>query len=271
MDAAGSSGPELDIKLPLPTVKPTPRWVRVRIGDQWIADSRNALLLTWYGPGRLPTYCFPPGDVRTDLLAAPGDMARDGVSVKHDVLGTDGVLPGVARVFHEPPEEFAALRDHVTFVWHDPRLQWFEEALQVHVHARDPEKRVDAVPSGRHIRVALDGTTVAESDRTVAVFETHLPTRWYFPPVDVRQDLLEATDSISRCPYKGTARWWSVRTPARVHRDVAWAYPETVVEIPRIAGLVAFLNERVDLIVDGEPQRRPVTPWTFGLGESYQS
>ena len=268
MNAAESQGPAFDIQLPAPSVKPTPRWVRVRVGEHWIADSRNALLLSWYGPGRLPTYCFPPDDVRTDRLVSTGDLAADGVSTKYDVLTTDDVLPGAARLFLEPPEELAALRDHVTFIWHDPRLQWFEEALQVHVHARDPEKRVDAVPSGRHIRVDLDGTTVAESDRTVAVFETHLPTRWYFPPVDVRQDLLEATDSVSRCPYKGTARWWSVRTPAGVHSDVAWSYPETVVEIPRIAGLVAFFNEHVDLYVDGEPQRRPVTPWTYRLTET---
>jgi uncharacterized protein (DUF427 family) len=256
--------PRFDIELPGPAVAPTPRWVRVRVGGEWIADSRRALLLTWYGPGRLPTYCFPPADVRMDRLAATAGTARDGVSTRYDVHHSGGTLPGAARVFLDPPEEFTALRDHVTFIWHQPSLQWFEEALQVHVHARDPSKRVDAVPSGRQVRVTLDGETIAESDRPVAVFETTLPTRWYLPPEHVRPEFLEATDSVTRCPYKGTARWWSVRTPTGVHRDVAWSYPESVVEIPRIAGLIAFFNERVDLYLDGELQRRPVTPWSFG-------
>ncbi len=60
---------------PAPRVEPTPRWVRVQAGDAWVADSRRALLLAWYGPGRLPTCCFPPEDVRTDLLAPLGEAA----------------------------------------------------------------------------------------------------------------------------------------------------------------------------------------------------
>ena len=31
---------------------------------------------------------------------------------------------------------------------------------------------------------------------------------------------------------------------------------------PRIAGLVCFRNERVDLTVDGQKLERPVTPWS---------
>ena len=42
--------------LPEPRVEPTPRWVRVRAGDDTlVADSRRALILAWYGPGMLPT------------------------------------------------------------------------------------------------------------------------------------------------------------------------------------------------------------------------
>jgi uncharacterized protein (DUF427 family) len=255
--------PKFDIDLPGPAVEASPRWVRVRAGGQWLADSRRALLLTWYGPGQLPTYCFPADDVRMDLLTTTDSTSSDGVSTRYDVRVGDETLQHAARVFHETPDGLDAIRDHVTFIWHDQRLQWFEEALQVHVHAKDPHKRVDAVPSERAVRVELDGTTIAESSRAVAVFETYLPTRWYFPPEDVRMDLFEATETVSMCPYKGTARWWTVRTPAGEHRDVAWSYPQAVVENPRVAGLVAFLNERIDLTVDGEPQRRPFTPWSL--------
>ena len=53
---------------PPATIMPSPRWVRVKAGDTLIADSRRAQLLAWYGPGRLPTYCLPAEDVRTDLV-----------------------------------------------------------------------------------------------------------------------------------------------------------------------------------------------------------
>lgn len=102
-------------------------------------------------------------------------------------------------------------------------MQWFEEALEIHVHARDPPKRVDAVPSERHVRVELAGELVAESRRPLALFETSLPTRWYLPAHDVAWDKLEPSDTVTQCPYKGTARYWSVRAGGQLHRDVAWS------------------------------------------------
>ena len=246
--------------MPPPRVEPTPRWVRVRAGDIWVADSRRALLLAWYGPDILPTYCFPAEDVRTDLLA-PSAGGGSTVAVAHDVQVGDAVLPGAAMRFGDPGPPLSAVAGHWSFTW-DGRVSWFEEALEVHVHARDPTKRVDVVPSERRIRVEVAGQVLAESTRPHALFETTLPTRWYLPVDDVEWELLEPSDTVSQCPYKGTARYWSVRAGGEVHRDLAWSYPEPVVECPRIAGLVCFFNEKVDMVIDGVPQPRPITPWS---------
>ncbi len=259
--------PPFDIEVPQPRVEPTPRWVRVRAGAQLIADSRRALLLVWYGPGMLPTYCFPAQDVRIDLMhpsaeADPSAEAASGWIAEHDVRIGDDLLEGAAQRFSDPPAPLSALDGHWSFTW-DGRVSWFEEALEVGTHARDPSKRVDVVPSERHVRVELGGELVAESHRPHALFESWLPTRWYLPAEDVRQELLEPSQTVTTCPYKGTARYWSVRTGNEIHRDVAWSYPEPVAETPRIAGLVTFLNEKVDLVIDGVPQKRPFTPWSL--------
>jgi uncharacterized protein (DUF427 family) len=241
-------------------VEPTARWVRVRAGGELVADSRRAQLLSWFGPGRLPTYCMPPEDVRADLLV-PSGGALDGFLVAHDVAIGGRVLERAATRFSGVPDELAPLEGTWTFTW-DGRLRWFEEALEAHVHARDPLSRVDAVPSERHIRVSVDGELLAESRRPHAVFETGLPTRWYLPGQDVRRDLLVPSATLSRCPYKGTARYWSVQVGGVLHDDLAWSYEDPVVECPRIAGLIAFFDERVDVEVDGEPVERPRTPWS---------
>ena len=249
---------------PFPVVvEPTPRWVRVRAGDRVVADSRRALLLSWYGPGMLPTYCLPAADVASDLLVPAADPGPGlgGVTVPHDVRAGRTTLAGVAHLFRDPPPPLAALDGHWTFAW-EAGLRWYEEALEVRVHARDPHKRVDVVPSERHVQVAVGGTVVADSRRPHALFETGLPTRWYLPPEDVDQAPLEPSETVTMCPYKGTARYWSVRVGDALHHDLAWSYPEPVVECPRIAGLVCFFNERVDLTVDGEPVERPRTPWS---------
>jgi uncharacterized protein (DUF427 family) len=67
---------------------------------------------------------------------------------------------------------------------------------------------------------------------------------------------------VSRCPYKGTASYLSVRAGGALHTDIAWTYADPVPECPRIAGLIAFFNERVDLVIDDVRVERPRTPWS---------
>jgi uncharacterized protein (DUF427 family) len=47
-----------------------------------------------------------------------------------------------------------------------------------------------------------------------------------------------------------------------VLEDIAWSYPSPIPENLRIAGLICFRNEWVDLIADGGQLQRPVTPWS---------
>ncbi len=49
------------------------------------------------------------------------------------------------------------------------------------------------------------------------------------------------------------------------HNDLAWAYQEPGRGMGVLAGLVCFLNERVDHIVDGVVIMRPDTQWSGGM------
>lgn len=248
---------------PAPFVERTPRWIRVRFGGEIVADSRRALLLVQYGPGRLPAYYFPPDDVRMDLLEQSEPDPQDGDTARWTLHVGDRVAEGTASMPLAPPSALAALDGHLTFAW-NAMDAWYEEEEEVFVHARDPHKRVDVLHSSRHVRVVIAGETVAETRRPTLLFETSLPTRYYLPQEDVRTDLLEPSDTTSRCPYKGIARYWSARVGGEIARDIAWGYPEPIPECPKIAGLICFFNERVDLYVDAESQPRPQTPWSVG-------
>ena len=231
-------------ELPLPYVEASPRRVRVRLGGVVVADSTRPQLLIQYGPGRLPTYFLPRDDVRPGVLT---DETEQGWSV----TAGGRHVPGGA--WHS--DEFAVLKDHVTFAW--DTLEWYEEDERVYAHARDPHHRVDTLRGSRRVEVFAGGERVADSTRPLLLFETTLPTRYYLPYADVRMDLLTASETISYCPYKGTARYWS--HPAVP--DLAWSYPDPIPENPKIRDLVCFYNERVDLVVDGEPQARPESPF----------
>ena len=52
---------------------------------------------------------------------------------------------------------------------------WFEEDEEVFTHPRDPHTRLDILPSSRHVRVEVDGVTIAESTSPKLLFETGLP------------------------------------------------------------------------------------------------
>lgn len=120
-------------------------------------------------------------------------------------------------------------------------------------------------PAAGDVRIAIDGTVVADTRHPVLLFETGLPTRYYIPREDVRLDLFTPTDHRTGCPYKGTATYWSWTGEADVPPGIVWSYPTPVPAVAAIGGLVAFYNEAVDITVDGERLERPVTPFTHTL------
>lgn len=244
--------------LPAPFVEPTPRRIRVRLGDDLVADSRHAQLLVQYPPGGLPTYYLPRDDVSPGALA--DETVTPGGQRSWTVVSGDERAENAARTHEDPTGPMAALADHVTFSWR--QLEWYEEDERVVRHARDPHKRVDTLRSSRRVQVLVGGIEVANSVRPLLLLETHLPTRYYLPFEDVRTDLLEASPTVTICPYKGQARYWSLRAGDTFVPDAAWSYPDPIPENPKIRDLLCFFNERVDLIVDGEKVERPVSLWS---------
>ncbi|WP_285480332.1 DUF427 domain-containing protein [Amycolatopsis sp. NBRC 101858] len=226
--------------------------VRVFLGGQVVADTVHPLLV-WEVP-YYPTYYFPRADVAGGVLAPSGRTSHSpsrGEGVLSTIKG--GGAEAVDAALEYPDSPIEELRDHVRFEF--GAFDWFEEDEQIFTHPRDPGVRVDILPSSRHVRIEVDGVTVADTVRPHLLFETGLPTRYYLPRVDVRMDLLEKIDTVTHCPYKGAADHFDVAG----HDDLAWSYPTPLPESERAAGLVAFLDEKVDVFVDGVRQERPKT------------
>jgi uncharacterized protein (DUF427 family) len=243
-------------------VEPSPRWVRVVFNGQTIADSKRVKLLR--ETGTLPVYYFPREDVRMDLLE-PTDQ-RTHCPYKGDAsYGTirvgDRQADNAAWSYENPFPDRQDIKGYIAFYWNKMDA-WYEEAEEVFKHARDPYHRVDVLESTRHVRVVIDGQTIAETRRPRLLFETGLPTRYYIPPDDVRLDLLAPTDTHTVCPYKGQASYWTAKVGSAERPDIVWSYPDPIAECPRIKGYLSFFNEKVDVYVDGELQPRPTTGWS---------
>jgi uncharacterized protein (DUF427 family) len=223
--------------------------IRAYLGGDLVADTIRPLLV-WETP-YYPAYYFPAADVRTELLTANGGGVHSpsrGDGQTFTVTAGGKTATGAAVRYEQSP--FDDLRDAIRLEWHAMDA-WFEEDEQVFTHPRDPYTRVDILPSSRHIRIEVEGVTVAESSKPTLLFETKLPVRYYLPKTHVRMDLLQPSESVSYCPYKGQAEYWSLRVDDTVHADLAWSYRTPLPESQRIAGLISFYTDKVDLYVDG--------------------
>jgi uncharacterized protein (DUF427 family) len=250
-------------------LEPSPKRVRVVVAGETVADSRRAMLL--HESGHQPLYYFPPEDVRSELLE-PSDRhthcPKKGDASYHTIRVGDQVVEAGAWYYPEllagaPPQ----LQGMIAFYFN--RMDhWYEEGEEIFGHPRDPYHRIDVIRSDRRVRVSVEGELLAESDRAVALFETNLPARWYLPAEDVRVPL-EPSDTVTRCPYKGLASYYSADLGLGGDgKDLIWYYPDPLPEASKIAGMLAFFNERVDIELDGEAEERPESPWSHSRVKS---
>jgi uncharacterized protein (DUF427 family) len=256
--------------------EPTPKRIRAALGDQAVVESGRALLV-WEPRRVVPSYAVPVDDVR-------GEVERDTRPPEHS--DSPVLHPGIPFRVHSTEGEALVVRapggaaGAAAFRPADPQLAghlildfdgfdaWYEEDEQIFGHPRDPYHRVDVRRSARSVRIELDGEVLADSAGASFLFETNLPVRFYLPPEDVRSDRRPG-DLKTYCPYKGQASYWSFDVNGRTRRNLAWSYEAPLPDAAPVTGLIAFWDELVDVVLDGERRERPDTPFSRALAEEF--
>lgn len=85
------------------------------------------------------------------------------------------------------------------------------------------------------MKAIWNGTTIAESAKTVVVEENH-----YFPPESVRMEYLKKSGDVYHCAWKGDADYYDVVVDGKVNHNAAWTYPEPTEPAKNIKGHFAF-------------------------------
>jgi len=262
--------------------EPTAKRIRAMLGGTTVVDSTRAVLV-WEPRRVVPSYAVPESDLRAELVAlaaAAADAAAAAVTASVPDLARRPVLdPSVPFAVHTADGEAVDVyaggvsRPGAGFRAADPDLGdyvvldfaafdgWLEEDEPNLAHPRDPFHRIDVLPSSRHVRIEVHGQVLADSYRPTLLFETLLPTRYYLPREDVIARL-RPSELRTQCAYKGQASYWSCELADAVARDLAWSYQHPLHEASRVRGLVAFFDERVDVVLDGSRLDRPATPWS---------
>lgn len=109
-------------------------------------------------------------------------------------------------------------------------------------------------PWPRRVRAFVGDVAVADSTDVVILFERDHRPVFYFPPADVRGELLEPSDKQTHCPRKGDASHFSIRVGDRVVTDAVWSYAQPLAGREDIAGYRAFYWRKVDAWFEEDDQ-----------------
>jgi uncharacterized protein (DUF427 family) len=109
-----------------------------------------------------------------------------------------------------------------------------------------PGRALYLEPTPKRIRAVFAGEAVVDSRAALMLHESGHQPIYYFPPDDVRTDLLEPSDRHTHCPKKGDASYYTIRVGDHVVDAGAWYYPEPLDGAPPIKDLVAFYWNRMD-------------------------
>jgi uncharacterized protein (DUF427 family) len=261
--------------------EPTAKRIRAVLGGGTVVDTTQALLV-WEPRRIVASYAVPVGDVTAELVPTGTVLAdaTDTIGIRMPELAGEPLLdPSIPFAVHSAGGRAVDIRagQHdrpaAGFLPADPDLAgyvvldfgafdaWYEEDELNVAHPRDPFHRVDVLPSSRQVRLELDGQVLAQSSRPTMLFETALPTRYYLPREDIRAEL-SPSGTRTYCAYKGQASYWSATVGGRVLPDIAWTYEQPLHDAAPVRGLIALFNERLDVLVDGQRVKRPITPWS---------
>ena len=152
------------------------------------------------------------------------------------------------------------MSDYASIYWHKMDA-WCEEDEEVFVHAKDPYKRVDSLQTSREVVIKLNGETIAQTNKAILLLETGLPHRYYLPKNDVRMAFLQPSDTVTRCPYKGEAHYYTVTISESRYEDLCWYYRYPTPELTKMANYICFPQGKVDCYVDGVLEQRPRSRW----------
>jgi uncharacterized protein (DUF427 family) len=226
--------------------EPLRRRMRVRFGEDWIADSEQVVLL--FEPGRYPVAYFPETDVSREALEHNGHDTRHadlGLTSWYTVhVGTKNAPRGAWQHIALPAYA-SELRARIAFAW--PAMDaFFEEDERIMGHATDSYHRIDIRQSSRNLVVRHRDRTLAETKRPIVLYESGFAPRWYVPRADIDESALAYVEYQTFCPYKGLCSYYDIGDT----RLAAWSYREAYPEVGRISGMVSFEPDVVSVTLD---------------------
>jgi uncharacterized protein (DUF427 family) len=116
-----------------------------------------------------------------------------------------------------------------------------------------PDHAITIEPNPARVVVSVAGRVIADTRKALTLREAGYQPVEYIPLGDVEVSLLEPTEAVTYCPYKGEASYYSVPIGGTKSVNAVWTYEAPFAAVAEIKGHVAFYPERVDGTVEQSP------------------
>jgi uncharacterized protein (DUF427 family) len=110
-----------------------------------------------------------------------------------------------------------------------------------------PDHPITITPNPRRVRITAGDIVIAETTKALTLKEAKYPAVQYVPRQDANMALLERTDRVTHCPYKGDASYYSVKADGKTLDNAIWTYEAPFPAMTEISGHLAFYPDKVKI------------------------
>jgi len=112
---------------------------------------------------------------------------------------------------------------------------------------------ISITPNPNRVKVAFNGTVIADTGRALVLSEGPLPPAQYIPREDVRMAFLRPTPHSTHCPFKGDASYFTVSVDGKTTENAVWTYRAPLLAVADIKDYLAFYPDKMDSIQELPP------------------
>jgi len=110
-----------------------------------------------------------------------------------------------------------------------------------------PDHPITITQNPRRVRVTAGDIVIAETSKALTLKEAKYPAVQYVPRQDANMTLLERTDRVTHCPYKGDASYYSIKADGKTLDNAIWTYETPFPAMTEISGHLAFYPDKVKI------------------------
>ena len=110
-----------------------------------------------------------------------------------------------------------------------------------------PDHPIPITRNPKRDRVSAGGMVIADTAHALTLKEASYPAVQYVPRADANMTLLERTERVTHCPYKGDANYFSIRANGARLENSIWTYENPFPAMADIAGHLAFYPDKVTI------------------------